>query len=93
MTSRQRPSQLCPGCGRPAVIKTLGKLYDSGILKQAIHKDDGSTHEWTEYDSSKKLGKNQQRREREIRALKQRRGVISKEKKRKERSGNNSRLC
>jgi hypothetical protein len=44
MTLRQRSSKLCPECGRPAVIKTLGKLYDSGILKQAIHKDDGSTH-------------------------------------------------
>jgi pyruvate/2-oxoacid:ferredoxin oxidoreductase beta subunit len=55
MNSRQRPSKLCPGCGRPAVIKTLGKLYDSGILKQAIHKDDRSTHEWTEYDPYKKV--------------------------------------
>jgi hypothetical protein len=45
------------GCGRPAVIKTLGKLYDSDILKQAIHKDDRSTHEWTEYDPSKKSWK------------------------------------
>jgi hypothetical protein len=76
MTSRQRSSKLCPGCGRPAVIKTLGKLYDSGILKQAIHKDDRSTHEWTEYKSSKKVGRNQ---EREIQALKQRRGKVSKE--------------
>lgn len=48
MTSRQRSSKLWPECGRPAVIKTLGKLYDSGILKQAIHKNDRSTHEWTE---------------------------------------------
>jgi pyruvate/2-oxoacid:ferredoxin oxidoreductase beta subunit len=61
MTSRQRSSKLCPGCGRPAVIKTLGKLYDSGILKQAIHKDDRSTHEWTEYKPSKKVGRNQKR--------------------------------
>ena len=79
MTSRQRSSKLCPGCGRPAVIKTLGKLYDSGILEQAIHKDDRSTHEWTEYDPSKKVGRNQKRREREIQALKQRGGKVSKE--------------
>jgi pyruvate/2-oxoacid:ferredoxin oxidoreductase beta subunit len=77
MTSRQRSSKLCPGCGRPAVIKTLGKLYDSGILKQAIH--DRSTHEWTEYNPSKRVGRNQQRREREIQSLKQRRGKVSKE--------------
>jgi hypothetical protein len=86
MNSRQRPSKLCPGCGRLAVIKTLGKLYDSGILKQAIHKDDRSTHEWTEYDPYKKVGRNQKRREHEIRALTQ--GVS-----RCERSKNNSRLC
>lgn len=79
MTSRQRSSKLCPGCGRPAVIKTLGKLYDSGIVKQAIHKDDRSTHEWTEYNPPKRVGRNQQRREREIQALKQRRGKVSKE--------------
>ena len=79
---RQRPSQLCLGCGRPAVIKTLGKLYDSGVLKRAIHKDDGSTHKWTEYDSSKKLGRNQQRREREIRyEAEERKGFKRKEKK------------
>lgn len=75
MTSRQRSSKLCPGCGRTAV----GKLYDSGILKQAIHKDNRSTHEWTEYKPSKKVGRNQKRREREIQALKQRRGKVSKE--------------